>query len=145
MNYEDQNLTALACELECQIQIPGVCTGGRGMACHANWSEFGKGERLKAHDHFHAAGCAACHYELDQGKRLKKQERKDFWTMGYIRTWIAYWQRGYIAVVHKVAGRNYEAVVVPVRPRRRRKSALAPSSKIFKGFRPAPDQESSGT
>lgn len=98
MNFRCPPLLKLAYELPCQLQIPGVCVGGKGEPAHANWSEFGKGERIKAHDCFFASGCRACHDALDQGSKFSKAQRKHFWLMGYIRTMLLLWSLGFIRV-----------------------------------------------
>lgn len=98
MNFRCPPLLKLSYELPCQIQIPGICIGGKGEPCHANWSEFGKGERIKAHDCFFASGCRACHDALDQGSKFSKAQRKHFWLMGYIRTVLLLWQLKLITV-----------------------------------------------
>lgn len=96
--YRNPDLLALAYELDCQLQIPGVCEGGRGEPCHANWSDFGKGKSIKAHDCFFASGCRACHMEIDQGSRLTREEREAYWNLGWRGTMLALWQRGLIGV-----------------------------------------------
>ena len=47
------------------------------QASHANWAEFGKGKSLKASDIYTAALCLRCHFEIDQGRDLTKEERKE--------------------------------------------------------------------
>jgi hypothetical protein len=39
----------------------------------------GKGRSIKAHDYRIAALCFKCHYEIDQGKDLSRQERLNIW------------------------------------------------------------------
>jgi len=36
-----------------------------------------------------AALCLKCHYEIDQGKTLSKQQRQDLWQKAHIRTILA--------------------------------------------------------
>lgn len=85
-------------QLPCLLQIPGVCEGGNGEPCHANWSDFGKGKSRKAHDCFVAAGCRACHREIDHGKRLTREEREAMWMCGWRRTILELFRRGLVRV-----------------------------------------------
>jgi hypothetical protein len=41
---------------------------------------------IKVSDALCAALCPTCHAELDQGKTMTKQERRDFWNRAYINT-----------------------------------------------------------
>ena len=41
---------------------------------------------LKCPDSLVAALCYKCHYELDNGKSLSKEERRQMWNEAYIRT-----------------------------------------------------------
>jgi hypothetical protein len=94
-NFRDRDLLNLAYALPCQLQIPGVCTGGDpSEPAHSNQSRHGKGKSLKAHDCFFAASCRECHVEIDQGSRLTREERIDIWQRGFERTVLVLWQRG---------------------------------------------------
>jgi hypothetical protein len=50
-------------------------------------AQHGKGRGIKASDEFTAALCQTCHFQLDQGNKLSKQERQDMWTESHIRTY----------------------------------------------------------
>ena len=56
------------------------------QASHANWSEFGKAKALKASDIYTAALCLRCHFEIDQGRDLTKEQRKELWMKAHIKT-----------------------------------------------------------
>jgi hypothetical protein len=56
------------------------------QAAHSNWSEHGKGKGIKASDIYTAALCLRCHYEIDQGPNLSKEQRKEMWTNAHIKT-----------------------------------------------------------
>jgi Fe-S oxidoreductase len=63
-------------------QSPCQCCGsqdGTVVAAHSNQLRDGKGRGLKASDYRIAALCFKCHSELDQGKRLNKEERTRMW------------------------------------------------------------------
>lgn len=67
---------------------------GQTQAAHSNWAEHGKGRGIKASDEFVAALCATCHYEIDQGKDLSAQERRDIWEFAYQNTKHALQRQG---------------------------------------------------
>lgn len=79
--------------LELVRQLPCQHCGkqdGTVCAAHSNQQRDGKGMGIKAHDFRIAALCHSCHMELDQGNRLSKMERMEYWedahrnTMGHI-------------------------------------------------------------
>lgn len=94
MNFRNRRLLNLAYELPCTLRIEGVCEGGRGEPCHSNQARHGKGGGMKAHDCFYAAGCRACHRELDQGRRLTYEEKVEIWQRAFEETLLLLWQRG---------------------------------------------------
>lgn len=102
MNYRNRKLLDLAHELhDCTAQIEGVCIGysEHGLEpAHSNQSVHGKGGHLKAHDCFHAAMCHNCHAELDQGKHLSREERREIWQRAYDATILEYFKRGWLSV-----------------------------------------------
>lgn len=55
------------------------------QAAHSNWGH-GKGRGIKADDNQVAALCLKCHYEIDQGKNLSREERQKMWTVAHSRT-----------------------------------------------------------
>ena len=61
---------------------------GTTVAAHSNQLRHGKGMGLKASDQYVAFLCFSCHSELDQGKSLTKQQRRDMWQTAYERTQI---------------------------------------------------------
>lgn len=101
--YRNRSLLDLAHEVhDCQN-----CGRHQPEGCepaHANWSWAGKGERLKAHDCFHAALCHACHAWLDQGKgpdptgiyEGDREGKLEMWVHAYIGTMLYYFSRGWI-------------------------------------------------
>jgi hypothetical protein len=46
----------------------------------------GKGRGVKADDNLVAALCFKCHYEIDQGKELSKEERQEKWQRAHTAT-----------------------------------------------------------
>ena len=55
------------------------------QAAHTNWGG-GKGRGVKADDNLVAALCLKCHYEIDQGKDMSKEERQEMWEQAHIAT-----------------------------------------------------------
>ena len=74
-------LLKLVASLECQ----NCGSGHMVQAAHSNWGD-GKGKGIKADDNKVAALCLNCHYEVDQGKNLTKEERQDLWNRAHRRT-----------------------------------------------------------
>jgi hypothetical protein len=67
--------------LDCQH-----CGSGQMVqAAHTNWGG-GKGRGVKANDNLVAALCLSCHYAIDQGKDLSKEERQAMWQAAHHRT-----------------------------------------------------------
>ncbi len=63
------------------------CGTSEGVqASHSNWSEHGKAKSLKASDIYVAALCQRDHYEIDQGKNLTKDQRKEMWLNAHKKT-----------------------------------------------------------
>ena len=83
MNYRSQYLLEAVRESACQHC--GV-QDGTIVAAHSNQLRDGKGKGIKAHDYRIAALCFKCHYELDQGKALTKEERREMWEEAHRRT-----------------------------------------------------------
>ena len=55
------------------------------QAAHTNWGG-GKGRGVKADDNLVAALCLKCHYEIDQGKELSREERQEKWQRAHMAT-----------------------------------------------------------
>ena len=55
------------------------------QAAHTNWGH-GKGRGIKSDDNRIAALCLKCHYEVDQGKNLSREERQEMWEKAHKRT-----------------------------------------------------------
>ena len=55
------------------------------QAAHANWGG-GEGRGIKADDNLVAALCLKCHYEIDQGKDLTKEQRQQKWLLAHVNT-----------------------------------------------------------
>ena len=77
----DKELLKRVCQLDCQH-----CGSGEMVqAAHSNWGG-GKGRGIKADDNLVAALCQKCHWEVDQGHTLTKDERQAMWQAAYEKT-----------------------------------------------------------
>jgi hypothetical protein len=56
------------------------------VAAHSNQLRDGKGRGIKAHDYRIAGLCFTCHYNLDQGSSMSKQERMEFFDEAHRKT-----------------------------------------------------------
>jgi hypothetical protein len=81
-NYvRSQKLLKMVANLDCQC-----CGQSYGIqAAHSNWGG-GKGKGIKADDNLVAALCLSCHYEIDQGANLSKEERQEMWLNAHKKT-----------------------------------------------------------
>jgi hypothetical protein len=76
-----KKLLKLVAGLDCQ-----ACgSGNMVQAAHTNWGG-GKGRGVKADDNLVAALCLKCHYQIDQGKDMSKEERQEMWEQAHIAT-----------------------------------------------------------
>lgn len=75
------------CRLQpCYLQIPGCRNDiATVVPCHSNSLSRGKGMGIKVDDRFTVPGCAHCHHELDAGKNLDKEQRREIWEQAYVR------------------------------------------------------------
>jgi hypothetical protein len=64
------------------------------VAAHSNQLRDGKGRGIKAHDYRIASLCFKCHTELDQGTKMSKSERVEFWEEAHRRTIAQLFERG---------------------------------------------------
>lgn len=92
MIYRNKKLLELLRELPCQVcgrHSDTVC------ACHRN---EGKGMGMKVSDALVASMCHTCHFELDNGKDLTKEEKRDMWNRAYIKTMQFLWENERIKI-----------------------------------------------
>jgi len=80
--YRSKKHLKLVASLPCQ----NCYKEGETQAAHSNQSIHGKAKSLKASDEFVAALCQKCHYEVDQGKTLSKEEKSQMWHNAFVRT-----------------------------------------------------------
>lgn len=88
---------ALLCRGQpCYLLIPGVTSHpiDTVVPCHSNSLARGKGMAIKANDKYTVPGCMYCHYTLDQGRDLDKEQRREIWERAYER-WAKYRMENY--------------------------------------------------
>lgn len=69
-------------ELPCQI----CGASAPSQASHSNQAQHGKGRGIKASDEYTAALCPSCHYEIDQGNKLSREEKLAWWEEAFLST-----------------------------------------------------------
>ena len=72
-------------DLACMLDVPHVCQRGPTVPCHLNMQSMGKGMGIKAVDVV-AAGCQPCHYAVDNGSQLSREDRQFYLLRGVART-----------------------------------------------------------
>ena len=80
MTYRNKKLLETCRQLPCQN-----CGIEDGTVCAAHRNE-GKGMGVKVSDALVAALCHRCHHELDNGKLLSREARREMWNQAYIKT-----------------------------------------------------------
>ena len=83
-NLRDRALLDWAYAFSCHLRFP--CCEGSGATCepcHSNQAKHGKGGAMKAHDCFHVPACRSCHVELDQGRTMTRDEKREAWDAAF--------------------------------------------------------------
>lgn len=79
--------------------LPCVNCGALGtQACHSNQIEHGSGTAIKAEDSAIQSLCPTCHFDLDNGNRMTKAERREFTFEAIAKTYMELMKRGLIKV-----------------------------------------------
>ena len=71
----------------CYLMLPRVTFHDMDtvVPAHSNQSRHGKGMGLKANDNFTVPACYACHYQIDQGKDMTREEKFAAWDAAFER------------------------------------------------------------
>jgi hypothetical protein len=72
---------------------------GTVVAAHSNQLRDGKGRGLKSHDYRISALCYNCHMELDQGSKMDKNQRIQFFEDAHRNTIGWLFENGHIEIV----------------------------------------------
>lgn len=71
---------------------------GTTVWAHSNQGEHGKGMGIKANDAMGMLLCSTCHFQLDQGLAMTKEERREFTYRNICKTHLRLWQEGLVKV-----------------------------------------------
>ncbi|WP_454760642.1 hypothetical protein [Caulobacter segnis] len=113
MKYENPALLSLA-QFAPHCMGCGKANEGDVVPAHRN---EGKGMGLKNPDFMWAALCTLkCHYELDQGNKWSREEKRAFWNAAYWRTQMWLWTSGLLTIAVSVA-----SALPPPRPKPRKR------------------------
>lgn len=85
-----QHVASLPC------QVAGCGIEGRTQVSHSNQLRDGKGRGLKSYPWRVAGICDGHHFEIDQGSKLSKQERRDMWDEAHRNTMGELFARGLV-------------------------------------------------
>ena len=96
--YRNPRLLVAVRDLPCQWPSCGV-EDGTVCAAHSNEYRHGKGESTKASDAAVAALCFRHHSELDQGKNMSRDERREGWAEAHTSTLRLLIERGILGVI----------------------------------------------
>lgn len=91
--YRNPKLLAACRQLPCQLCGAEDFTV---VGAHSNQLLDGKGKGIKASDYRVAALCFSCHMDIDQGNKLTKEQRRDFWEMAHRKTIGELFERGLV-------------------------------------------------
>lgn len=94
--YRNKRLLEIVRQSSCQN-----CgtSDGTVVAAHSNQLRDGKGRGLKSHDYRIAALCYRCHSDLDQGSKMDKNQRIQFFEDAHRNTIGWLFEQGHIKVV----------------------------------------------
>lgn len=85
MMYRNKKLLGLANEVDVCMGC-GVFNNDNVVAAHSNQLRDGKGRGIKSHDFRVAFLCNTCHFDLDQGTKLSREERIALWEEAHRKT-----------------------------------------------------------
>lgn len=76
---------------ECFLLLPMVRFHDQDtvVPCHSNQARDGKGMGIKASDRKTVPGCRECHFQIDAGKGLTREQKFSAWDAAYAR-WSNY-------------------------------------------------------
>ena len=96
MIYRNKLILDLAHESPCQ-----GCGAIDGTVCasHSNQQRDGKGTGIKANDYRVAYLCNTCHFEIDNGNKLSREERKEKWEEAHRATIGWLFTNGHLKVI----------------------------------------------
>lgn len=72
---------------DCYLRLPQVVIHDRStvVPAHSNQSKHGKGMGIKASDLYTVPACFTCHFEIDQGGSMSRDQKFAAWDAAYER------------------------------------------------------------
>ena len=96
--YENRQLLNIAREApSCFIRLR-ECSGVPTVPAHSNLQRHGRGFSYKSHDCYVVPACQSCHYEIDSGKNLTREEKEQAFTKALEEYWLYLWVNEKIVV-----------------------------------------------
>lgn len=95
MNYLKQVVFRSDAWLRAVASLPCQCCGLEGSTQAAHRNE-GKGMGTKVDDCLTAALCVECHREIDQGRTMSRQERREAMDEAILKTLVQLARRGMV-------------------------------------------------
>jgi ribosomal protein S27AE len=108
--YENEPYLALAKGMPC---VACGADDGTIVAAHSNLQEHGRGSFRRADDYAVMWLCGRCHYDLDYGTTMNREEKYEFTLRMIVRSFGLAMERGRIAVVDGEYRRIAEAGEAP--------------------------------
>jgi len=92
--YRNENLRRAVASLPCQ----NCGLEGSTQASHSNQLKDGRGIGHKTSDAMLAALCNSCHYQIDYGKDLSREQKQEIWDAAHRKTMRALIERELLVV-----------------------------------------------
>ena len=92
--YRNENLRRAVASLPCQ----NCGLEGSTQASHSNQLKDGRGIGHKTSDAMLAALCNSCHYQIDYGKDLGREQKQEIWDAAHRKTMRALIERELLVV-----------------------------------------------
>ena len=92
--YRNENLRRAVASLPCQ----NCGLEGSTQASHSNQLKDGRGIGHKTSDAMLAALCNSCHYQIDYGKDLGREQKQEIWNAAHRKTMRALIERELLVV-----------------------------------------------
>ena len=99
MTFRSRKLLDVAHEAPCFLRLRRCVSGvNPSVPAHSNMQRHGRGVGHKSADCFAVPACPACHYELDYGKNMSREEKEQAWELAFERYQLWLWENEKIRV-----------------------------------------------
>jgi hypothetical protein len=96
IHYENRAYLDIARSMPC---VACGADDGTIVPAHSNLQEHGRGSHRRADDYAVMWLCARCHYELDYGTTMNREEKRDFTLAMIVRSFGLALRRGKLGVI----------------------------------------------